>query len=45
MTVRPLDPAVIATDRGADRPTSFEAGLWRVVLTPEQWATYHRETL
>ena len=22
MTVRPLDPAVIATDRGADRPTS-----------------------
>ena len=24
MTVRPLDPAVIATDRGADRPTSFE---------------------
>ena len=20
-------------------------GLWRVVLTPEQWATYHRETL
>ena len=24
MTVRPLDPAVIATDRGADRPTSAE---------------------
>ena len=24
MTVRPLDQAVIATDRGADRPTSFE---------------------
>jgi DNA-binding transcriptional ArsR family regulator len=24
VTVRPLDPAVIATDRGADRPTSFE---------------------
>ena len=24
MTVRPLDPAVIATDRSADRPTSFE---------------------
>ena len=63
MTVRPLDPAVIATDRGADRPTSaetqrrnagatfactwvrFRGGLWRVVLTPEQWATYHRETL
>ena len=45
MTVRPLDPAVIGTDRGADRPTSAEGGLWRVVLTPEQWATYHRETL
>ena len=45
VTVRPLDPAVIATDRGADRPTSFEGGLWRVVLTPEQWATCHRETL
>lgn len=24
MTVRPLDQAVIGTDRGADRPTSFE---------------------
>jgi biotin operon repressor len=24
VTVRPLDPAVIATDRGADRPTSAE---------------------
>lgn len=24
MTVRPLDPAVIATERGADRPTSAE---------------------
>ena len=24
MTVRPLDPAVITTDRGADRPTSAE---------------------
>ena len=24
MTVRPLDRAVIATDRGADRPTSAE---------------------
>ena len=23
----------------------FRGGLWRVVLTPEQWATYHRETL
>jgi hypothetical protein len=22
-TVRPLDPAVIATDRGADRPTTY----------------------
>ena len=23
VTVRPLDPAVIATDRGADRPTTY----------------------
>lgn len=21
----------------------FRGGVWRVVLTPEQWATYHRE--
>lgn len=23
----------------------FRGGTWRPVLTPEQWATYHRETL
>lgn len=23
----------------------LHGGAWRVVLTPEQWATYHRETL
>ena len=45
---KPLEAAVQATHAGTLHAAAFirlRGGVWRVVLTPDQWATYDRERL
>jgi len=45
---KPLEAQTQATNAGTTFAAAFvrlRGGVWRVVLTPDQWATYDRERL